>query len=189
LLAQLAANKLVPDRTRIHDWYEKYFDILNHVGWVTQDRTLARYVATADTFQIHDQILNVAATLLGAAPTALAVVKATMDSLESMSADSPWITLFDREAQYAHTAHFQVSLAHKDENEQLLISLMAFGLEAKTTLTQILFFKFRTTDVSLWRNSGSVTIATDVLAAIRPEVIRKISSHASEYVKQLPDLG
>jgi hypothetical protein len=117
------------------------------------------------------------------------VVKATLDALKSMSANSPWITLFNREVQHANTAHFQVSLAQEAEDGQFLVSLMAFGLEAKATVTQVLFFKFRSTDVILQRNSGKVTIATDVLSAIRPMVIAKISEHAADYVKQLPDLA
>ena len=106
-----------------------------------------------------------------------------------MSSDSPWITLFNREVQHANTAHFQVSLAHENEDGQFLVSLMAFGLEAKATVTQVLFFKFRSTDVTLQRNSGSVTIATDVLSGVRSDVVSKISRFAADYIKQLPDLG
>ena len=53
--------------------------------------------------------MKVAASLLGPAATTLAVVQATLDALKSMSADSPWITLFNRESQSAKTARFQVT--------------------------------------------------------------------------------
>jgi hypothetical protein len=189
LLAQLVANKRVPDRTRIYDWYERYFDVLSNVGWVIQDKTFAQYDAKSDNLEVHEAILQVATSLLGPSAAALEVVKATLGALKSMSADSPWITLFNREVQHANTAHFRVSLAQEDENGQFLVSLMAFGLEAKAIVTQVLFFKFRSTDVVMRRNSGKVTIATDVLSAIRPMVIGKISAHAADYIKQLPDLG
>jgi hypothetical protein len=189
LLAQLVANKRVSDGTRIYDWYDQYFEVLSNIGWLIQEKTFATYEARSDNLEVHEAILQVATSLLGPATATLTVVKATLDALKAMSADSPWITLFNREVQHANTAHFQVSLAHENEDGQFLVSLMAFGLEAKASVTQVLFFKFRSTDVKLRRNSGSVTIATDVLAGIRPKVIEKISGIAADYIKQLPDLG
>jgi hypothetical protein len=64
----------------------------------------------SDTFEAHEAILQVAATLLAGTPAALAVVKKTLEALQKMSADSPRITLLHRESQSANTARFQGSL-------------------------------------------------------------------------------
>jgi hypothetical protein len=105
-----------------------------------------------------------------------------------MSAESPWITIFNRESQSAQTARFQVTLAEQGEEDQFLVSLMAFGLEAKATLTQVLFFKFKSSEASLKHYSGKVTIDTHVLTNVRDLIKNKIATHAIDYIMALPDL-
>jgi len=188
LLAQLAAKKQVSDPSRIYDWYNAYFDVLTNIGWSVQDRGFASYSEASDNFQAHEAIMKVAASLLGPAATTLAVVQATLDALKSLSADSPWLAIFNRESQSAQTARFQVSLAEQGEDDQLLVSLMAFGIEAKATLTQVLFFKFKSSETSLKHYSGKVTINTHVLETVRDLIKTKIAGHAMDYIKTLPDL-
>lgn len=189
LLAQLAAKKKISDTTRIYDWYNAYFDVLMNIGWVVQDRGFAKYSEASEDFEAHEAIIQVATSFLGPGAATLAVVIATLDALKSMSTNSPWITLFNRESQSANTARFQVTLAEELDDEQLLVSLMAFGLEANATLTQVLFFKFRSNEASLKHYSGKVTINPSVLTSVRELIRNKIAIHASDYLKALPDLG
>jgi hypothetical protein len=189
LLAQLVAKQRVPDGTRIYDWYDAYFDALLNIGWIVQERGFADYSEVSKDFEAHRAILQVATTLLGPGAAALAVVKATLDALKSMSADSPWITLFNRESQTANNARFQISLAEWEGKDTFLVSLMAFGLTAKSTLTQVLFFKFRSSDVSLKHCSGKVTVDSEVLAAVRPEITNMVTGFARTFVRSLPPLG
>jgi len=188
LLAQLAAKKQISDTTRIYDWYNAYFDVLMNIGWVVQDRGFAEYSEASEDFEAHKAIIQVATSLLGPGAATLAVVIATLNALESMSTNSPWITLFNRESQSANTARFQVTLAEELKDEQFLVSLMAFGLEAKTKLMQVLFFKFRSSEASLKHYSGKVTINSSVLASVRELIRKKIASYARDYIEALPDL-
>ena len=188
LLAQLAAKKQVSDPARIYDWYNAYFDVLTNIGWSVQDRGFATYSETSDNFQAHDAIMKVAASLLGPAAASLAVVQATLDALKSLSADSPWLAIFNRESQSAQTARFQVTVAEQADDDQFLVSLMAFGIEAKATLTQVLFFKFKSSETSLKHYSGKVTINSHVLANVRDLLKNKIAAHAIDYIKALPEL-
>ncbi len=188
LLAQLAAKKQVGDPERIYDWYNAYFDVLTHIGWSIQDRGFATYSESSQNFQAHEAIMKVAASLLGPTATTLVVIKATLDALKSMSSDSPWITMFNRESQSTKTARFQVSLAEQDGQGQFRVSLMAFGLEAEADLTQVLFFKFRTSEASLKHYSGKVAINTHVLTNVRDLIKQKITAHAADYIMALPDL-
>ncbi|MGE5239326.1 MAG: hypothetical protein ACM3ON_11030 [Chloroflexota bacterium] len=188
LLAQLAAKKKVSDPTKIYDWYNAYFDVLTNIGWAVQDQGFAEYSESSAGFEAHEAILSVAAVLLGPGATTLAIIKATLDALKSMSTDSPWITLFNRESQSAHTARFQVTLAEQSSDDQFLVSLMAFGLEAKAALTQVLFFKFHSNEASLKHYSGKVTINAHVLASVRDAIKNKLAGFAKDYVEALPPL-
>lgn len=188
LLAQLLASKKVPDASRIYAWYDSYFEVLSNIGWVVQDRGFAEYTESSKNFAAHKAILAVATTLLGAAPAALAVVKSTIEALQSMGEGSPWITIFNREAQHARAARFQVGLAEQDANGQFFVNLMAFGLEAKASITQVLFFKSKKSEARLRHYSGRVTINTTVLDSIRPAISAKLVGHSGDWVEKLPDL-
>lgn len=188
LLAQLAAKKKVSDPEKVYDWYNAYFDVLMNIGWAVQDRGFAKYTEARDNFQAHEAIMKVAASLLGPAATTLTVIKATIDALKSMEGGSPWLTIFNRESQSAKTARFQVTLAEQGADDQFLVSLMAFGLEAKAALTQVLFFKLKSSEATLKHYSGKVTINTHVLTNVREPIKNKIAAHALDYIKTLPDL-
>ena len=81
-----------------------------------------------------------------------------------------------------------MSLVTEDDNGQLLVALAAFGLEAKTQLTQVLFFKFHRNDVTLHHHSGKVTVNTQLLGAVRDQIAGKLLAYTNDYIKGLPDL-
>lgn len=186
LLAQLVANKMVAERHRFIDWYNAYFDALTNIGWFVQDRNFATYAESSENFEAHQAILKVAATVLGAAPSALLVVTNTLQALQAMDASSPWLTLFARESQSAETASFQISAVEQGADRQPVVSLMAFGLQAHTGMTQVLFFKGRTSDVTLHHWSSRMSIDPDVVAAVRQILKEKLASHVVDYVKAIP---
>lgn len=187
LLAQLVAKKRVPDATRIFDWYDAYFDTLAQIGWAVQDKSFAVYAERSQNFQAHDAILKVAGSLLGPAATSLALVSTTLKALQSMEADSPWITLFDRESRSAQSARFQISVAEQAPGGELSVALMAFGLEAKSTLTQVLVFKSLASQVTLRHCAARVGIDTVVLEGVRDTLRARLVGHANSFVRQLPD--
>ena len=191
LLAQLAAKKKVANPKTlkaVEQWYNEYFDALSRIGFLIHDKGLAKYEEASESFEAHEAILDVATTLLAGIPGALALVTTTLKSLQKMSANSPWITLFNRESRSANTARFQMSLVSEDGQGGLLVSLIAFGMEAKTTLTQVLFLKFHTNEVKLHHHSGQVTINAPLLAAVREQIADKLAAYVSDYIKGLPDL-
>ena len=192
LLAQLVAKKKVPGPTTLGGvtaWYDSYFDALSNIGFAIQDKGFAEYHEKSDSFQAHEAILEVAAVLMAGSPAALALVATTLKALQRMDAGSPWITLFNRESHSANTARFQIGLAEADATDGLLLSLVSFGLEAQSNVTQVLFFKFRNNDVTLQHHSGKVTINAPLLAAVRPEIAERLVDFAHDYVQRLPDLS
>ncbi|MGE3874950.1 MAG: hypothetical protein AB7F74_18520 [Parvibaculaceae bacterium] len=188
LLAQLVATKKVGKGGDVFDWYDEYFDVLGNIGWVVQAREFAKHKETATNLDAHKAILTVATALLGPGATALTVVKSTLDALKAMGEDSPFITLFNRESQHAKTARFQISLAEEEANGRFMVSLMAFALKAKANLTQVLFFRFKKSDVTIKHASGKVTINTEVLASVREPLKQKLLAFTDDFVKKLPDL-
>jgi hypothetical protein len=188
LLAQLRAKKVVPEPRsliEIREWYNQYFTVLGNIGFVTQQTNLQHYKETGDGFQAHEAVLDVAATLLTGAPTALAVLTSTVQALKKMDAGNPWVTIFNRESRSANTAHFQVSTVDRDPTGDLFVALTAFALEAEQKITQVLFFKFRKNEVRIENNAGKATINAAVLAGLRAQIAQKLLAQSGDFVSGL----
>jgi hypothetical protein len=170
-------------------WYEAYFDVLAHLGFSIQDWGFSEYSQSSQDFEAHEAVLDIAGVLLAGAPSVLAVLESTLGVLRETAENNSWISLFNRETNSANTARFQIALVNEDENGQLLVSLMAFGMHAESKLTQVLFFKFHSNEVTFNHYSGQVTIATDVLDGVRSKVAGKLIAFTSSYIEGLPDLS
>jgi hypothetical protein len=189
LLAQLVATKQVPDSADIAAWYDAYFDVLTRLGWVLQDRGFSTFEPSSQQADVAVAILDIAAALLGGPATiAYRAVKATLDGLRRMHENSPWITLFERESHHANTARFQIGLAHRAETGDFLVTLMAFSLEARSSFSQVLFFKFRQEAATLKHYSASVSLNEHVLTGIASAVKEKVAAFSQGYIRSLPSL-
>lgn len=188
LLAQLVANRTVSATADPIAWFDAYFTVLGNIGWVVQARDTATYDIATDGMAVHEAILPVVTAFVGAIPGAVALVKLALDSLKAMDADSPLITLFNRESQHARIGRFQFTLVRPDGSGGLLAEAMAFVLEADRTITQLLFFKLSRSQSTLRRSLGSVSLNTAALTALRPVVRGKVQAHMASYVAAL-DLG
>jgi len=195
LLAQLIAKKRVPAASTLNDvlsWYESYFDALSNIGFTVQQRSFTEYRGTGDTFEAQEAIRNAASVMLAGAPAALATVTRTLESmkigLESLTtAPSPWVTLFNVESRMGTAGRFQVLLVDRDESAGLIVRLMAFGMEARSTMTQLLFFKFKKNDVRVLHHSGTVVVNTFVLAGVRDAIAKKLEPYARNLIAPLED--
>jgi hypothetical protein len=185
LLAQLAAKKVTSGQNNSQAWYDVYFDTLTAIGFAVEERGFAQYHQKGNDLEAHKAILKIAATLFGPASTALAVVESTLDAMHSFI-DGPWLTIFKRESETATAGRFQVTVVEPARNSGSTLGLMAFELEGNAMLTQILFFKFRSSDVILRHASGKVTIDTEILDVISAELSQKIAAYARSYVAELP---
>ena len=186
LLAQLVAKKRVPDGAEVYDWYRAFFEVLKQIGWIVQALQFATQKAAVG-LQTDEAILALATTLLGPGSSSLALVKATLDLLKSMDANSPWMTILNRESQSGQTARFQLAVAEPDDKGGLLVTLMAFALEAHSRLTQFLFFKIHSREDVLKQVAGQISVDAKVLAAVRDQIGEKIAEHVAAYVQILPD--
>lgn len=185
LLAQLAATKKVPDATDVYGWYAAYFEVLKNLGWVVQDNGFTEYSESGDGFEVHEKIIEFATALLGPGATALLVITATLNALKGMKSDDGWLTIFDRETQHAKAARFQISLVEPSAGGMALVSMIAFGIAADKTITQVLFFKVKKTDAELRYNSAKLSINEAALTDLGPDIRKKVRDYQSKYIADL----
>jgi hypothetical protein len=182
LFAQLAASGAVSSPKKIVKWYEEYFRALTTLGWAQSDTQFKDYKFDSRNAEAHKAIMEVIAVLLGPQAIALVVVKTALDALHSMSENSPWITLFDQHSRSENFARFQVATAQLDPSGLLQIALVGFQLKAKSTLTQVLFFKFSSSSTSLKYAAGKATIYEAALADQRADIAQRLADYRCAYV-------
>lgn len=185
LLAQLAANKAVPNASDPIRWFETYFQVLNNIGWVAQVIDNAKYEVKFDGMEVHEAILDVVKIFLGPSPAALALVVQTLDSLKKMQSDSPLITLFEKNSQKAELGRFQFTYIKQEPDGGLSGEAMAFTLSAEQTITQILFFKMTQARSRMERRLGTLSINRAAMSGLRQQVRARVMPFMSDFVAQL----
>jgi hypothetical protein len=186
LFAQFAAQSKVGDPTKVVEWHQAYFEALRNLGWAMSSQDFREHTEDGRTVLVHKAIMTVLAAALGPAAATLAVVKAVFDGLEEVGSDNGWLTFFDRQSVAAKVAKFQVVTAQETADKQINIGLVAFELEAKTTITQVLFFKSTKATVHLRFAGGSATIFEPVLAGVRDALTRKLAAATADFVDSIP---
>jgi hypothetical protein len=189
LLAQLAADKANSVDIDPMAWFDSYFSVLAHLGWVVQERDTASYQLGQDGLEVHKAILDVVSAFLGpVAPAALELVKLALVSLQSMEEGSPFITLFKRQTQHAKIGRVQFTAIHNDAKGGLLAEAMAFGLNADAEVSQILFFKLHNDHTLLRRSLGRLSLNRMAIEALAPQIKAKVLPFMASYVDTL-DIG
>ena len=186
LFAQLAASGSVPDPSRVVQWYDAYFRTLTALGWAQSGTQFEDYAFQGKGAEAHKAIIRVLSVLLGPAAAAVVVVTTALEALQSMNEDSPWITLFNRESKTGKSARFQVATAEVDPGGLLQTALVGFHLEATSTLTQVLFFKFSASATSLNYAAGKATIYEAALNDQRGAIADRLAAYRTSYVREIP---
>ena len=187
LLAQLVANKRVAFDAAPIQWFTTYSEVLQNVGWTLQEHGWTDYSATGMASEVHEKIIEVMAVALGPAPAALAIVTATVTALKGMKPDSSWFTIFSREVSKAKIARFQVGLV-ENEGGNVFVSLLACLIEAQTSITQVLFFKFKNSKASFKANSAKVSINSPALINLGPTIRGKVRAYQADYLSSILDV-
>lgn len=185
LLAQLAANKTQSAAADPIAWFDAYFAVLGNIGWVIQARDTATYDIKTDGLQVHEAIGDVIAAFVGPVPGAAKLVMLALQSLQKMEADSPLITIFEKNSQHASIGRFQFTTVRQAPDGGLFAEAMAFALNAERTITQILFFKLSKSKQTLRRSLGTISLNRDALSKLQPAIRRKVEAHMADFVAAL----
>ena len=181
LLAQLVASKHSDDS---ETWYQAYFDTLSNVGLITEER--GQTLSDTETIKsdVEKVVLELAASLLGGPATAAyQMVVSTLKALQKLDEGSPAVTIFRRETHH-EAGRFQISVTDRDP-DGLAVSLLAFALDASSTLTQVLFVKHKDTEAQVRHLTAKLGINHDALCGVGPLIAQKVADYTEGYVRQI----
>jgi hypothetical protein len=188
LLAQLVANKRSSADKEPTKWYAIYQDVLTNIGWVLQDHGWTDYTAKGTAVEVHQKIIEVLTAALGPSAAALAIIKSAVDALAAMAPDTSWLTIFSRESQRAEIARFQIGFVETGEAADVYVSMLACLIQAKTSVTQVLFFKVKDENATFKANSAKVSIDRAALSDLQPTIRAKVRAYQADYVSSIKDI-
>jgi hypothetical protein len=184
LLAQLAADKRTSASQNMDEWYLTFFEALTHTGWLVLQRKFDEYTEHGSDVETHEAILGIAGTLLGSGTAAYLLVKSTLDALLKLTQDD-WIDVFRRDEKIRTGQLFQIAVAEPLEQGGVTIDLMAFQISARSTRTDILFFKWGSAEATLRHTEGKVEYSASIAERVGDQIARKVKSYTADYVTNL----
>lgn len=188
LLAQLVANKRASADKDPTAWYSTYSEVLQNIGWVLQDRGWADYTAEGKAAEVHEKVIEVLSVALSPSVAALQLLQSAIDVLKAMNPDTSWLTIFSRETQHASIARFQIGLVEPGEAGDVFVTMLACLIEGQASVTQVLFFKYRSEHANFKGNSAKISINRGILDDVRPEIRKKVRAYVTDYVSSIRDI-
>ena len=182
LIAQLGANKLFNRETQTEQWYGKYHEILENVGWVINSFDFTKYSVSGSSFKVQQVVAEMLAAI--ASENALLITKSAMEAVKSLSADSKGFSIWDTHTHDSGAGNFQIApCSNSDGNVVMAIS--AFHFTAQTVDYSFLWFDYSSSTTTVYKGGEAVVLNEEIYALVRAAIIKKLGDHAVNYIANL----
>lgn len=182
-IAQRGASGAYDRLTQTIFWYRKYIEILENLGWTSEQMAFAQHEQKKGKFEMDKAALSVITAI--ATQGQLAVINASITALSKLSANDEPIKLFDYHASADGSGNFQLGAVERSANGALSMALGAFYFRASADQRSFLFFKWGNDDVNFWTSAQKMTLNRTLYARIRDDVRNRLAADASRYLAGL----
>ncbi len=183
LLAQLAANHDYDREKQTDQWYARYREVLENVGWVIQSFQFMRYESSGATIRMDKAALEIIAAI--ASGNEAEMLTATLSALEKLDPDSRQMAIFDANGSSNEGGNFQLGTASLDENGNVTMAFGAFYFEATKHEGRFLFWSWETQDINIYSANERVILNEQIYATVRQAVIDKLGPNAQKFVADI----
>jgi hypothetical protein len=181
-LAQRAADAAFDPYAETRNWYTKYGEVLEAVGWVTEQFAFAAHNHGEGDFVMNKAALGVIAGI--ATGNQLQVITASISALEKLADGDGAITLFEQNSAMEGSGNFQIGAVQK-KGDTLSMALGAFYFRSHSERRKFLFFRWGKNDINFWTAAMKMTFNIKIYAKVRESIERKLGAQALDYIKQI----
>ena len=96
LLGQLGADKATLGLNDPWAWFTTFNSVMGRIGWLPTVNEVDGQVISDKNAELHKAIIPILTAIFGPAAAAGSIILAVLNGLDSMNADAPWLTLFER---------------------------------------------------------------------------------------------
>ena len=184
LLAQLAANKKVPDSEKdLVAWYKAYKDVLANIGWRITDFGFNKSETSSKSFTVKKAIIGFLETLVPGAE--LTGIKLAIDAL-SKAANGDALEVFKKTSKKEEHGKFQIGTAMPAGNKTVSFQAGAFYFPSSSSSgTVAFFFDWSVSNMQLYQADQTMDLNIQVYDQVREDIVKKLGPHAKTFVKNL----
>eukprot|EP01084_Bolivina_argentea_P090374 162875_1 len=184
-LAQLAANYVANREEKVDQWYHKYREVLEQLGWTITKFAFNEWHAKGSTVQMDKVALEIIAAMITGNP--LIAVTAGLDALSKLNDDDKAFDIWKSNAANGNKGNFQIATAQEDMDGNVTMSVCYMVFTTKVNRSRFLFWSWETSSIEIKYGSETIVLNEGVYNGdIRKEVIKKLGIHAHEYIQELP---
>jgi hypothetical protein len=181
-LAQLAANKKYDRKKQVEKWYDFYTEVLENIGWMTKGFHFTKFHSGAASFTLDLAIIDVLKTFC--APSVLVLIGKAINAYKGLLQSDYKVKLFESATHDSEDGGVQVCHV-KAETGNVVMTTEAAHFSSNKTMKGIFFTKFTSSDVDLYTGNVSSILNEDIYGQVREQILKKLGSHAKEYIADL----
>lgn len=182
-LAQRGASGAFDRFTEAQAWYGKYIEILENLGWATEQMAFSRFDQSEGEFRMDKAALAIITAI--ASQNQLAVLQQSVAALSKLAEDDGTISLFDFHASTQSGGNFQLGAVQRSANGALTMALGGFYFRSDDERRRFLFFKWGAREVHFWTTAQRMTLNTAFYGRRRDEVLARLETDAPQYIASL----
>jgi hypothetical protein len=164
-------------------WYKKYTEILERLGWTSEQFAFARHDQQEGELRMDQAALALIAAV--ATQNQLAVLNEAIHALETLAEDDKTLRLFDFHTSTQTSGNFQIGAVQAASNGALSMALGAFYFKSRDARRHFLFFKWGAKQLEFWTAAQRLTLNTTLYAPLRDAVKKKLGLEAQDFISDL----
>lgn len=176
-LSMLFASRVATQAVRVNggdedDWLAEYASSLGDLGFAVSPMSVVKSSFKKTGIKVHKAIIPFLTVALGGAAIG-PIILAALRNLQTMGENTPWITLFEREARRFEVREFHFAAASSTASDTAIRYAIA-RLNTDAAVTKILFFDIG--QVRAEFESATTTLAANnsLMAVIREDLKHKL---------------
>ncbi len=182
-LAQHGASGAFDRFTETQAWYGKYVEILENLGWTTEQMAFTRFDQSGGEFRMDQAALAIITAI--ATQNQLAALQESVAAVTKLAEDDNSIRLFDFNAATQGRGNFQLAALQRSANGALSMALGAFYFRSIDERRRFLFFKSGAQEVHFWPAAQRMTLNAAFYERRRDEVLARLEADAPQYIAGL----
>jgi hypothetical protein len=188
LFATLVANKAFNPETQSVDWYSRFYKVLSTVGWLSTSWNYERYQSNHQRFTMEQAGLEILASAIAAAalpgPASVAMLKVAGDAVKALAAKEKPLGLFERQTKSHNGASFRIGACAESQDGTVNLAMGAVNFEASSTVTDVLFWEWNSSEVKTFRGEDSLVLNTRLYAGHRELIQQRLGTNAQTAIAE-----
>ncbi|TAX01974.1 hypothetical protein ELI07_32830 (plasmid) [Rhizobium leguminosarum] len=185
LLGQLAADKATAGNSDPAAYFDAFNGVMKKIGWQVTASGLTQQSLSDSNAALHTAIIPIVTAIFGPGAAASSIIMAVLKGLQSVDQDAPWITVFQKKSTKVRSANFGLSYVDGGAGGGATLKAAYFALQASHNLTQVLLFKFISSDGIMKSGQCQMSLSPETIITTEDVLQQKVGPFIIENIKNI----